>query len=79
VHTEDQLAVKFKAYPDPDRFVDDFLLGYFLALDAPKRKAFEKARGKGIQTKRDSILMPKGVEHWVSWYGKGFGWKWKVI
>src|SRR5271155_2992018 len=28
---EDQLAVKFADYPDPDKYVDDFLLGYLVA------------------------------------------------
>ena len=46
VHTEDQLAVKFKEYPDPNRFVDDCFFGYLLALDATKRKEFEKAKQK---------------------------------
>jgi CRISPR-associated protein Cst2 len=56
VYTEEQLAVRFKEYPDPERFADDFFFGYLLALDAAKRKEFEKARGKGVPTKRDSIL-----------------------
>src|ERR1700733_790939 len=28
---EDQLAVKFADYPDPERYVDDFIFGYLVA------------------------------------------------
>jgi len=56
VHTAEQLAVTFKEYPDPERFADDFFFGYFLALDAGKRKEFEKVRSKSTPTKRDSVL-----------------------
>jgi CRISPR-associated protein Cst2 len=65
VHTEEQLAVTFKEYPDPERFADDFFFGYLLALDGGRRKEFEKARGKGVPTKRDSILrmnLAKAIE-----------------
>lgn len=31
LHDEEQLAVKFNAYPDPARFADDFLFGYLVA------------------------------------------------
>lgn len=56
LHNEDQLAVKFKEYPWPDKYVDDFFFGYLLALDAAKRKEAEKERGKGYPIKRDSVL-----------------------
>ena len=28
LHDEDQLAVKFEDYPDPERYVDDFFFGF---------------------------------------------------
>src|SRR3990170_7834697 len=56
LHNEDQLAVKFKEYPWPDKYVDDFFFGYLLALDAAKRGEAEKERGKGYPIKRDSVL-----------------------
>jgi CRISPR-associated protein Cst2 len=31
LHDEEQLAVTFKDYPDPDRYADDFLFGYLVA------------------------------------------------
>jgi len=56
LHNEDQLAVEFKEYPDPSKFVDDFFFGYLLALDKAKREEATKVRGKDYPTKRDSIL-----------------------
>ena len=54
--TEDQLAVRFKEYPDPEKYVDDFFFGYLLALGEKERKLAEKVRGEGYRIKRDSIL-----------------------
>ncbi len=31
LHDEEQLAVKFADYPDPDKYVDDFFFGYLVA------------------------------------------------
>jgi CRISPR-associated protein Cst2 len=58
---EEQLAVKFADYPDPDKFVDDFFFGYLVAASGKDRKEIEKTlekRGKGykFQFKRDSVL-----------------------
>ncbi len=59
---EDQLAVKFDDYPDPDRFADDFFMGWLVAAGDSDRKKITKA----LQTagrdparfsfRRDSIL-----------------------
>lgn len=54
--TEDQLAVSFKEYPWPEKYADDFLFGYLLAMNASDRKKFEEVRGKNYPMKRDSIL-----------------------
>src|SRR6476620_190857 len=35
---EDQLAVKFQDYPDPDKYVDDFIFGYLVAASGTDRK-----------------------------------------
>ena len=48
LHTEDQLAVEFKEFPDADRFADDFLFGYMVADT--------KGMPKGRPSKRDSVL-----------------------
>jgi CRISPR-associated protein Cst2 len=56
LHTEEQLAVRFKEYPDPERFADDFFFGYLLALDKKRRAEMERVRGKGFPTKRDSVF-----------------------
>lgn len=70
---EDQLAVKFADYPDPNKYADDFFFGYLVAAsgnDRKKiRKELEEKRGKDeanrFTFKRDSILrmnMAKGLE-----------------
>jgi CRISPR-associated protein Cst2 len=61
---EEQLAVRFRDYPDPDRYADDFLFGYLVAAtgnDRKKiRKELEEKRGKDKAAKflfkRDSAL-----------------------
>lgn len=54
LHDEDQLAVEFKDYPNPEKFADDFLFGYMVA----EKKSVEEARkkNKGFKAKRDSVL-----------------------
>jgi CRISPR-associated protein Cst2 len=70
---EDQLAVKFSDYPDPDKYADDFFFGYLVAASGTDRKKIrkeiEEGRGKEAAAeftfKRDSILrmnMAKGLE-----------------
>lgn len=62
LHDEEQLAVKFEDYPDPNRFADDFFMGWLIAAGAADRKKIqaelrEKKRDPAsIQFKRDSIL-----------------------
>jgi len=64
LNDEEQLAVKFNDYPDPDKYADDYLFGYLVAASHSDRKkireALEKKRGKksagAFQFKRDSVL-----------------------
>jgi CRISPR-associated protein Cst2 len=61
---EEQLAVRFNDYPDPERYADDFFFGYFIAAGSKERtairSAIEKKRSKkaaeNFTFKRDSIL-----------------------
>ena len=69
LHDEEQLAVKFAAYPDPEKYVDDFFFGYFVAVGATDRKKIldelKKDGRNAFQFKRDSILrmnLAKGIE-----------------
>jgi CRISPR-associated protein Cst2 len=50
LHNEEQLAVKFQAFPDPEKYADDFLFGFMVA-DKEAVKA-----NKGKDAKRDSVL-----------------------
>jgi CRISPR-associated protein Cst2 len=70
---EDQLAVQFSDYPDPEAYADDFFFGYLVAAGNTDRKSIrgeiEKRRGQKAATsftfKRDSILrmnLAKGLE-----------------
>lgn len=62
LHDEEQLAVKFTDYPDPERFADDFFLGWLIAATGKEREKHRKEiqkRGRDPNTfafKRDSIL-----------------------
>lgn len=62
LHDHDQLAVKFKDYPDHDRFADDFFMGWLIAAGKNDRKKIlkeirEKGRNPDIFSfKRDSVL-----------------------
>jgi CRISPR-associated protein Cst2 len=57
LHDEEQLAVKFKDYPNPDEYVDDFFFGYLVAAGNKERKEIRKAVGRDDFTfKRDSVL-----------------------
>src|SRR4051812_22765429 len=51
---EEQLAVRFKDYPWPERYVDDFLFGYLVAnrKDVPP----DVVKARGFSFKRDSVL-----------------------
>jgi CRISPR-associated protein Cst2 len=54
LHNEEQLAVRFEDYPYPERYVDDFFFGYFVA-DRKKIPA-DVVKARDLQFKRDSIL-----------------------
>jgi CRISPR-associated protein Cst2 len=70
LHDEEQLAVSFKDYPDPERYADDFLFGYLVAASGKDRARIlgelkKAGRGSGFTFKRDSILrmnLAKGLE-----------------
>ena len=70
LHDEEQLAVKFSDYPDPEKYVDDFFFGYLVAARSNDRQKIlaelaEKGRKDSFQFKRDSILrmnLAKGTE-----------------
>lgn len=71
LHDEEQLAVKFADYPDPDAYADDFFFGFLVAAGGADRKKIREAvKGKGrddkaFKFKRDSVLrmnLARGVE-----------------
>jgi len=73
LNDEDQLAVRFADYPDPDQYADDFLFGYLVAAGAKDREKIrkeiaEKRSKSAAETftfKRDSVLrmnLAKGLE-----------------
>ena len=71
LNDEEQLAVRFADYNDPDRYADDFFFGYLIAAGKADRKtllATLKKRGRDttkFQFKRDSLVrmnMARGLE-----------------
>jgi CRISPR-associated protein Cst2 len=64
LHDEDQLAVRFADYPDPDKYADDFLFGYLVAASGKDREKIRKEIGEkrskkaaeSFTFKRDSVL-----------------------
>ncbi|MBI3776960.1 MAG: type I-B CRISPR-associated protein Cas7/Cst2/DevR [Gammaproteobacteria bacterium] len=62
LHDEEQLAVKFKEYPNADKYADDFFMGWLVAAGKADREKIrkelkEKGRNPNDFTfKRDSIL-----------------------
>jgi len=71
LHDEEQLAVHFDSYPDPQKFADDFLFGYLIAAGKKDRDRIRKEikaqkRDESLFTfKRDSVLrmnLAKGLE-----------------
>ncbi|AWM37105.1 CRISPR-associated protein Cas7/Cst2/DevR [Gemmata obscuriglobus] len=57
LNDEDQLAVRFKEYPNPDRYADDFLFGYLVAASGKDRERIRKEVNREDFTfKRDSVL-----------------------
>ena len=68
---EEQLAVKFADYPDPDKYADDFFFGYLVAANgADRKKILDAVKKSGrnpeeFRFKRDSVLrmnLARGVE-----------------
>ena len=63
---EDQLAVKFEDYPDPDKYADDFFFGYFVRRARRiARRSARKSAARSFTFKRDSVLrmnLAKGLE-----------------
>jgi len=59
---EEQLAVKFKDYPDAEKYADDFFMGWLVAATGTDRKKIKqelKKKKRDLKTftfKRDSIL-----------------------
>ena len=66
LHDEDQLAVTFESYPNPNMYADDFFFGYLLAAKLTDRKKIKKEVQRDDFTfKRDSILrmnLAKGLD-----------------
>ena len=69
LHDEEQLAVRFRTYPDPEAYIDDFFFGYLVAVGSSDReKIIKQVKENGrdsFQFKRDSILrmnLAKGIE-----------------
>lgn len=70
LHDEEQLAVTFKDYPNPDAYADDFLFGYLVAASGNDRKKIlgelkKSGRDNRFTFKRDSILrmnLARGLE-----------------
>ena len=64
LNDEEQLAVRFADFPDPDKYADDFFFGYLVAATGADRKkhlaAIAEKRGKAAAEKftfkRDSVL-----------------------
>lgn len=51
-----QLAVRYSAYPDPERYVDDFFFGYLLTVKKGELTKLRTAKGSTFPLKRDSVL-----------------------
>jgi CRISPR-associated protein Cst2 len=66
LHDEEQLAVRFRDYPNPEKYADDFLFGYLVAASGKDREKIRKAVDRdGFTFKRDSVLrmnLAKGLE-----------------
>jgi CRISPR-associated protein Cst2 len=70
LHDEEQLAVKFQQYPNPEKYIDDFFFGYLVAAGSADRKKIlqevgQEERKDTFRFKRDSVLrmnLAKGLE-----------------
>lgn len=62
IHDAEQLAVKFNGYPDPDKYADDFFMGWLVAASGKDRAGIEKELKESgrdpakFSFKRDSVL-----------------------
>jgi len=59
------LAVKFMEYPNPEKYTDDFLFGYLMAVKKKELDKLRKEKGANYPMKRDSVLrmnMAKALE-----------------
>jgi CRISPR-associated protein Cst2 len=52
LHNEEQLAVEFKEYPNPEKYADDFLFGYMVA----QTNDVKEMRKLNLPAKRDSVF-----------------------
>lgn len=55
-HNEDQLAVRFKDVPWPEKYVDDFYFGYLVANKKEAEAKLSKERKDSFRYKRDSVV-----------------------
>ena len=55
-HNEDQVAVRFKDVPWPEKYVDDFYFGYLVANKKEAEGALGKERKGTFRYKRDSVI-----------------------
>src|SRR5437867_647089 len=70
LHDEEQLAVRFVEYPNPEKYIDDFFFGYLVAAGATDRQKIlseveKEKRRDAFHFKRDSILrmnLARGLE-----------------
>jgi CRISPR-associated protein Cst2 len=57
LNDEEQLAVRFKEYPNPEKYADDFLFGYLVAATGKEREKIRKeVKRDDFTFKRDSVL-----------------------
>lgn len=57
LHDEEQLAVQFMEYPNPERYIDDFFFGYLVAAGSADRQRIRREVGRSnFHFKHDSIL-----------------------
>lgn len=54
---EEQLTVRYRDYPDPDKYADDYLFGYLIAVEGKQRQEIlQKVNRPNFRFKRDSVL-----------------------
>lgn len=55
-NNEDQLAVRFKDVPWPEKYIDDFYFGYLVANKKEAETKLSKERKASFRYKRDSVM-----------------------